>query len=135
MKTSHMPALALLVGISIGLLSAQAIRAQHAKAPPAYILAEVERDPTKTEDPSATRKYAEEAPKSIAAFDGQYVVRGGKIQTLEGEAPKGHLVVIAFDSVEKARAWYYSPAYEAIKPIRQNSMKSRILLIEGVAAQ
>jgi uncharacterized protein (DUF1330 family) len=134
MKTNHMPALALLLGISIGLLSAQAIRAQRAKAPPAYILAEVEKDPTKTEDPSAARKYAEEAPKSVAAFDGQYVVRGGKIQTLEGEAPKGYLVVIAFDSVEKARAWYYSSAYEAIKPIRQNSMKSRILLIEGFAA-
>jgi uncharacterized protein (DUF1330 family) len=134
MKTNHMPALALLLGISIGLLSAQAIRAQRAKAPPAYILAEVEKDPTKTEDPSAARKYSEEAPKSVAAFDGQYVVRGGKIQTLEGEAPKGYLVVIAFDSVEKARAWYYSSAYEAIKPIRQNSMKSRILLIERFAA-
>jgi uncharacterized protein (DUF1330 family) len=134
MKTIHVPALALLVGISIGLLAAQAIRAQHVKAPPAYILAEVEKDPTKTEVPATARKYAEEAPKSIAAFGGQYVVRGGKVQTLEGEAPKGFLAVIAFDSVEKARAWYYSPAYEAIKPIRQNSMKSRILLIEGVAA-
>jgi hypothetical protein len=39
----------------------------------------------------AARKYAEEAPKSIAAFDGQYVVRGGKIQTLEGAAPKCYI--------------------------------------------
>jgi uncharacterized protein (DUF1330 family) len=54
------------------------------------------------------------------------------VQTLEGEAPKGFIVVIAFDSVEKARGWYYSPAYEAIKPIRQGSTKSRILLVEGV---
>jgi uncharacterized protein (DUF1330 family) len=40
-------------------------------------------------------------------------------------------VVIGFESVEKARGWYYSPAYEAIKPIRQNSTKSRILIVEG----
>ena len=61
----------------------------------------------------------------VAATSGRY----------EGAAPKGYIVVIGFDSVEKARAWSYSPAYETIKPIRQNSMKSRILLIEGVAAQ
>jgi uncharacterized protein (DUF1330 family) len=48
-------------------------------------------------------------------------VRGGKVQTVEGEAPKGYIVVIAFDSVEKARGSYCSPAYEAIKLIRRNS--------------
>jgi uncharacterized protein (DUF1330 family) len=63
------------------------------------------------------------------------VGRGGKIQTVEGEAPKGYIVVIAFDSVEKSRGWYYSPAYEVIKPIRQNSTMSRIPIVEGVAAQ
>jgi len=133
MKTNHKLALAVLAGISIGLVAAFTIHAQQVKAPPAYVIAEVEPDPTKAPDPAAARKYAEEAPKSIAAFDGQYVIRGGKIQSVEGEAPKGYIVVIAFDSLEKARGWYYSPAYEAVKPIRQNSTKSRILIIEGVA--
>jgi uncharacterized protein (DUF1330 family) len=103
--------------------------------PPAYVIAEVETDPTKIEDPAASRRYAGEAPKSPAAFQAQYLVRGSKIQTLEGEAPKGNIVVIGFESVERARGWYYSPAYEAIKPIRQNSSKSRILIVEGVTAQ
>jgi len=134
-KTNHKLTLAVLAGVSIGLAAAQAIRAQQAKVPPAYVIAEVEKDPTKIEDPAASRRYAEEAPKSLAAFQAQYLVRGGKIQTLEGEAPKGYIVVIGFESVEKARGWYYSPAYEAIKPIRQNSTKSRILIVEGVTAQ
>jgi uncharacterized protein (DUF1330 family) len=56
------------------------------KAPPAYVIAEVEKDPSKTQDPAASRKYAEEAPKSLAAFQARYLVRGGKIQTVEGEA-------------------------------------------------
>ena len=128
-------ALAAMAGVSIGLAAAQAIRAQRDTAPPAYVIAEVEKDPTKTEDPAAARKYAEEAPKSLALFGGQYLVRGGKVQAVEGEAPKGYIVVIAFDSVEKARGWYSSPQYEAIKPIRQNSMKSRILIAEGVATR
>lgn len=59
---------------------------------------------------------------------------GGKVQAVEGEPPKGCIVVIAFESLEKARGWYYSPAYEAIKPIRQNSTKSRILIVEGVVS-
>ena len=137
MKTNYKVALAVLAGIAIGLSAAQAIHAQHVKAPPAYVIAEVEKDPTKPEDPAAARKYAEEAPKTMAPFNGQYLVRagGGKIQTAEGETPKGYIVVIAFDSLEKARGWYYSPAYEAIKPIRQNSTKSRILIVEGVPVQ
>ena len=69
----------------------------------------------------------------MAAFGGQYLIRGGKAQTVEGETSKGRIVVIAFDSLEKARGWYFSPAYEAVKPIRQNSTKSRILIVEGIA--
>jgi uncharacterized protein (DUF1330 family) len=133
MKTNHKLALAALTGISIGVATAQVIHAQQVKAPPAYVIAEVEKDPTKAEDPAAARKYAQEAPKSLIPFNGQYVVRGGAVQTVEGDAPKGYIVVIAFHSMEKARGWYYSPAYEAIKRIRQNSTKSRILIVEGVA--
>jgi uncharacterized protein (DUF1330 family) len=48
----------------------------------------------------------------MVPFAGRYVIR-------EGEAPKGYIVVIGFDSVEPARARYDSPAYSAIKPIRQ----------------
>jgi uncharacterized protein (DUF1330 family) len=122
----------LLAGIAIGLAGAAVIQAQQATTPPAYIVAEIEKDPSKKQDPAASRKYAEEAPKLLAAFDGKYIVRGAKAETLEGEVSTGNIVVIGFDSLEKARAWYNSPAYEAIKSIRQNSTKSRLLLVEGV---
>lgn len=135
METNPKLALATLAGILIGVATAQAIHAQQVKVPPAYVIAEVEKDPTKIEDPAAARKYAEGAPKSLIPFNGKYVVVGGAVQTVEGDAPKGYIVVIAFDSTEKARGWYYSPAYEAIKPIRQNSTKSRILIVEGVDRQ
>lgn len=135
MQTNLRMAFAALGGILIGAAIMQATHAQQVKAPPAYVIAEVEKDPTKTEDPAAARRYADAAPKSMIPFGGQYVVRGGAVQTVEGEAPKGYIVVIGFDSVEKARGWYYSPAYEAVKPIRQSSMKSRILIVEGVRPQ
>jgi uncharacterized protein (DUF1330 family) len=135
MKTNLKMMLAVLAGFAIGTAAAQAIRGQQVKTAPAYVIAEVEKDPTKTEDPTAAQKYKQEAPKTIAAFGGRYLIVSNKVQTVEGEAPKGYIVVIAFDSLEKARGWYYSPAYEAIKPLRQNSNKSRILIIDGIAAQ
>jgi uncharacterized protein (DUF1330 family) len=133
MKTNQKLALTLLAGVLVGLIAAQAIPAQAVKLPPAYVIAEVEPDPTKPADPAASKRYAEEAPKAMAAFGGQYLIRGGKAQTVEGETSKGRIVVIAFESLEKARGWYFSPAYEAVKPIRQNSTKSRILIVEGVS--
>jgi uncharacterized protein (DUF1330 family) len=135
MKTNLKMTLAVLAGVAIGTAAVQAIRGQQVKNTPVYVIAEVEKDPTKPQDPTAAQKYREEAPKTLTPFGGRYLVVGGKVQAVEGEAPKGYIEVIAFDSLEKARGWYYSPAYEAIKPIRQNSTRSRILIVEGVAAQ
>jgi uncharacterized protein (DUF1330 family) len=131
MKAHLKLALAVLAGVAIGVTGAAAIHAQQAKTPPGYVIAEVE-----VTDPTTLQKYGEKAPQIVATFNGHYVVRGGgKIQALEGEPPKGYIVVIAFDSAEKAREWYDSPAYAAIRPIRQSSTKSRLFVAEGVVPQ
>jgi uncharacterized protein (DUF1330 family) len=135
LKLSREFAAVLAAGVCAGVAVTQGIHAQQTNKPPAYIIAEVEKDASKPQDTEAARRYADGAPKSLIPFNGRYVVRGGKVQTLEGDAPKGYIVVLGFDSVEKAREWYDSPAYEAIKPIRQNATKSRLLLVEGVAEQ
>jgi len=128
MKTHLKLALAVLAGVLIGVAGARAIHAQRAKTPPGYVIAEVE-----ITDPTTLQKYGEKAPQIVESFNGHYVVRGGDIQALEGEPPKGYIVVIGFDSVQKAREWYDSPAYAAIRPFRQNSTKSRLFIVEGVA--
>jgi uncharacterized protein (DUF1330 family) len=131
MKTSHKLALAALAGILVGVAGSRAIRAQQVNTAPGYVIAEIE-----VTDPATLQKYAAKAPEIMASFGGRYVVRGGgKIQGLEGETPKGFVVVIAFDSAEKAREWYDSPAYAAIRPFRQSSTKSRLFIAEGVAPQ
>jgi uncharacterized protein (DUF1330 family) len=128
MQTSHKLALAVLAGVSTGVAGAKLIHAQPAKVPPAYFIAELE-----VTDLPTLRKYGEKVPETLAPFNHRYLVRGGKTQALEGEPPHG-IVVIAFDSAEKAREWWDSPAYEALKPIRQSSAKSRIFVVEGLAA-
>ena len=129
MKTNHKLALAVLAGASIGVAGARTIHAQQVKAPPAYVIAEVD-----VTDPATMQKYGEKVPETLAPFEHHYVVRGGKTQSLEGEPPK-RIIVTAFDSADQARAWYDSPAYAAIKPIRQSAAKSRIFIAEGLSPQ
>jgi uncharacterized protein (DUF1330 family) len=122
-------ALAVLLGIATGVACATAIHARQVKTPPpGYIIAEVD-----VTDATSLEKYGAKVPETLAPFNAQYVIRGGETISLEGEPPKTYVVMIAFDSVEKAQAWYDSPAYDAIKPIRQRSTKSRIFIAEGLA--
>ena len=55
-----------------------------------------------------------------------------KTETLEGEPPRNRIVVIEFESVEKARAFYYGK-YQEIIPLRQAASKGRMFLVEGAA--
>jgi uncharacterized protein (DUF1330 family) len=127
MKTNYKLMLGVLIGVLIGVGGATAIHAMQTKVLPGYAVAEVD-----VTDPATFQEYAEKAPGTIAASGGHYIIRGGKSMSIEGEPPK-RFVVIQFDSVEKAKAWEDSPAYDAIKPIRHSSAKSRVFIIEGVA--
>jgi uncharacterized protein (DUF1330 family) len=130
MKTNHKLLLATLAGVVIGAAGAGVIHAQQVSTPPGYVIAEVE-----VTDLATMGKYGEKVPATLAPFNHHYLVRSSKTQALEGEPPKGGIVVIAFDSVAKAREWYDSPAYAAIRPIRQSAAKSRIFIVEGLAPQ
>jgi uncharacterized protein (DUF1330 family) len=127
MKTNYKVALAVLAGISIGVAGARSVQKEDVKRPPGYVIAEVE-----VNDPATMQRYGAKVPETLAPFSHHYVVLSDKIQALEGEPPKGEIVVIEFDSVEKARAWYDSPAYAAVRPLRQSAAKSRIFIVEGL---
>ena len=128
MKTNHKLAFAALVGMAVGIAGATVIHARQVRAPLGYVVAEVD-----VTDPTTFQKYGEKVPGTFAPFNGHYIIRGGKTLAVEGDAPK-RFVVIAFDSLEKAKSWEDSPAYEEIKPIRHSSAKSRVFIAEGVPA-
>ena len=101
----------------------------HAQAPsnlPAYYISEFE-----ITDPKGLEPYRDRVASTFEPFGGRYIARGGRIVPLEAEAPKGRVVIIAFESMEKAQAWYDSPAYAQLKPIRHKAAKSRVFLVEG----
>ena len=50
---------------------------------------------------------------------------------LEGSSERD-LIVIAFPDRAVARAWYGSPAYQALLPLRRRNARGEVFLIEGV---
>ncbi len=123
MKTQYLLIPALLVAIGF-----PAIKALKAQAPaPVYVIAEIE-----VTDGEAFRDYAPRVQPSFAPFGGRYLVRGGNTQSFAGEPPK-RVVVLAFDSMDRARNWYSSPQYEALKGLRDKAGKTRIFAVEGSA--
>jgi uncharacterized protein (DUF1330 family) len=77
------------------------------------------------------RPYSAQVESTFRPFGGRYIVRGGNISKLEGDGPRGGMVVIKFDSKEQAQAWYDSPAYRKLMPIRHKSATSRVHIVEG----
>jgi uncharacterized protein (DUF1330 family) len=82
-------------------------------------------------DPQGYAAYRAQTAATLADFGGRFVVRGGRLQVFEGEAPLSRVVVIEFPSFDQAKAWYDSAAYQKLIPIRQKSASGRSFLVEG----
>jgi len=92
----------------------------------AYIIADIQ-----VTDPVAYDDYRPLAAASIARFGGRFIVRGGKVDLLEGEPQSERIVVIEFPDADTARRWYQSEEYRTALKIRQAASRGRVLLVEG----
>lgn len=75
--------------------------------------------------------YAEALPAVIERFGGRFLVAGGRLEAVEGEA-KPRNVVIAFDDFETARACWHSPEYAEVARLRENAAAVDVVIVEGV---
>jgi uncharacterized protein (DUF1330 family) len=76
-------------------------------------------------------EYLERIQDTLDPFGGRFLVHGPNITVAEGEWP-GTLVIIEFPDVERATAWYTSPAYQDILPLRTRNIDGVAILAEGV---
>jgi uncharacterized protein (DUF1330 family) len=97
--------------------------------PAAYVIVEM-----KISDPERYQAYMAAAPASIAAAGGEYVVRGGPLQVLEGGWQPARVAVLRFPSLEQARAWYEGESYRAARVGREGATEYfNMIVVEGVA--
>ena len=94
---------------------------------PAYVIADLE-----VTDPAGFEEYRSLVGPTVAAYGGKYLVRGGKVELLEGEWSPQRFVVIEFESMAQAKRWWSSPEYSAAKDIRQQAAKSNLIIVEGI---
>lgn len=93
--------------------------------PKGYIIARVV-----VTDAEAYAGYAKGATDAIRKYGGRPLVRGGRVETLEGEG-RPRNVVIEFDTFEQARTYFNSPEYQAAKALRENAGVADIVVVEG----
>lgn len=94
----------------------------------AYIIVDVE-----IKDPERYAEYVKVVPPTIAAFGGRFLVRGGRAENLEGGWQPKRIVVLEFDSLERAKAWWASAQYAAPKRLRQSASVTEMIVVEGVS--
>ena len=117
--------LAMLAGVAIGAAAVNGLNAQ-GKPPGAYAVVDI----SEITDQNTFGQILPKALPASEAFGGKYVIRTGKTTALDGTPPQ-RFVVIAFDSVEKAKAWDSSPAQTEVNDLRRKSTKSRVFIADG----
>ncbi len=76
--------------------------------------------------------YIQKIDATLAPHGGRFLIHGATPEIVEGPWP-GDLIVVAFPDIDKARAWYASPEYQEILPLRTKNSRGVAMLVEGVA--
>jgi uncharacterized protein (DUF1330 family) len=96
--------------------------------PAAYVIVDM-----KISDPERYKEYMAAAPSTIAAAGGEYLVRGGRHESLEGEWKPARLAVLRFPSLEQAMAWYDGERYRAVRAKRAGATEHfNMVVVEGM---
>ncbi len=93
----------------------------------AYIIVQVE-----VTDPDTYDTYRKQVPPTLAAHGGEFVVRGGAMEVMEGEWPWPRCVVLKFPDMAAAKAWHESEAYAPLLALRQSASNGNMILVDGV---
>ena len=94
-----------------------------------YLIIEI-----KALNPALYSQYVAKVADVVLKHGGRYLVRGGKGTTFAGDWKPERMILIEFESMERARAWWDSPEYAPAKAIRQSCADTQLVITEGVPA-
>lgn len=97
---------------------------------PAYIIIDM-----LITDMAQYQHYMAAAPAAVAAAGGEYLVRGGRFEALEGQWQPSRMAMVRFPSYEIAKDFYDAQMYRAAREKRAGATQFfNMVLVEGVAA-
>ena len=94
---------------------------------PAYVIVEIE-----VVDPARYEDYKRQAAATVHKFGGKYIARGGKTEVLEGDWQPKRIVILQFDSMERAKEWLNCEEYREPRKLRHATAKTNMILVEGI---
>ena len=83
-------------------------------------------------DPEGFKEYRARVPALIAKHGGEYLVRGGESEVIEGSWRPRRLVLFRFPDRRAIRAFFEDPAYAELNAIRQKTCETSIVAVDGV---
>jgi uncharacterized protein (DUF1330 family) len=95
--------------------------------PPAYLIAHVQ-----VTDPDGWKQYVTALPATLAPYHVKTLARAPGVALDASTPPAGSTVILAFNSMDDLKAWWNSPAYQAIIPLREKSAKTIVYAIPGM---
>jgi len=93
----------------------------------AYVIVEID-----IVDPAGYEEYKQLASATVEKYGGKYVVRGGAAETLEGDWNPKRIVVLQFDSIQRAKEWLNCDEYREPRKMRHRTARTRMIVVEGV---
>ncbi len=97
---------------------------------PAYVLIEIE-----IYNRDMYLQYIEKAKPIVESYGGRYVIRGGPITNLFGEWNPERIILIEFPSLENIHKCFNSEEYLQIAYLREDSVITRAIILEGYEAK
>jgi uncharacterized protein (DUF1330 family) len=126
MRTTFTVAASMIAGLAVG-MTISGLQAQN-RAPGAYAIVDI----AEITDANAFRQQLlpKVTPESLSTAGGRYIARTEMITASDG-TPPARFVIIAFDSLDKAKAWDASANQQEVNAIRKRSTKSRQFFVEA----
>jgi uncharacterized protein (DUF1330 family) len=94
---------------------------------PAYVIVEID-----VIDPVGYEEYKQLASATVKKYSGKYIVRGGQTEVLEGNWKPKRIVVLEFESAERAKAWLNCEEYREPRKMRHRTARTNMILVEGI---
>jgi uncharacterized protein (DUF1330 family) len=124
-KTRTSIALAVIAGFGFGAVSIHTLHAQ--AKPPVFVIAEIE----VSNADAYLKEYAPNAQALIRKNGGRSLAASMNVAAIDGSAPK-RVSVQQWESMEKVKAHYASPAYKENRKVGDKYAKFRIFAVEGM---
>ena len=95
---------------------------------PAYMIVDLD-----VHDASEFTQYRTNVPSLVAKHGGEYLVRGGDFEVIEGDWKPHRLVLFRFPDRAAISAFFADPDYADLMALRKRAAKSVVIAVDGVA--